>query len=103
MSAHGGVSHHAYAQLPQQFALQLACFHAESFGGIQQMSAGIEQLAALGGKGKAGAATLAQAITQPGFQRGQLVADGGLADVKGGLGSRNATGIDNGTKNPDKA
>jgi hypothetical protein len=98
MRPHGGMPHHANAQLSHQLALQLPRFHAEGFGCIQQLAAGIEQLAALGGEGKAGAATLAQAVAQPGFQRGQLVADGGLADIEGGLGSRNATGIDDGTK-----
>ena len=65
------IIHQTDLQIAGQQAVQRLADPGEVAGGVEQRAAGDQHAFALGRQPEAGAAALAQAKTQPGFQRGR--------------------------------
>jgi hypothetical protein len=84
------VADHANIECADQLAADIARLHAEGIDGGQQGARRVDELLAARGQAEAAAAALAQPVAEARFQRGELRADGRLADVERGLGRRDA-------------
>ncbi|MNS95993.1 hypothetical protein D3C72_1302740 [compost metagenome] len=97
----GGVDH-PQVEGAADLALEHIGIHAEILHRAQQPLGGFVDRLPLLGQAEAAAAALAELDAEARLQVAHLLADGGLGDVEGCLGGREATAFDDGVEDPQQ-